>query len=245
MSPRPVKNANSEFEEHATDLIAAAPPQFRRIYQRDLRALQKRGVHTFDALATALPRMKGRVAETALRLVTGFGRAKAVPVLVPLLERGSAWALADLGGARACAACLAVLRSDVHVRVRVAAAYALTFMHDDRAGPALIDCVRDRTEDTEVRAQAAEGLAELFEMNARHRLFKTAAKVALAGLSDPSPTIRFWCAFALGKMRYRPAIPALRRVVKRDRALCPGWWRVADEARDAIAWIEGRPTPGR
>lgn len=245
MPSRPAKNAASEFEQRAADLIAAAPtPEVRKTYQHDLRALRRRGIDTFDALVEALPRTKGSVAETALRLVVRFGRAKAVPILLPLLEWGSAWALAELGGARACAGCIAVLRSGGAVPLRVAAAYALTFMHDDRAASALIDHLRDSAEDSGVRGQCAEGLAELFECNKKHRLYRKAAKAALDGLADPSPTVRFWSAFALGKMCHRAAIPALRGLAG-DRADCPSMWRVCDEASDAIAWIEGRATPLR
>jgi len=40
-------------------------------------------------------------------------------------------------------------------------------------------------------------------------------------------------------------MPALRKLARRDKAVCPGWWRVCDEAVDAIAVIEDRLPPGR
>ncbi|MGC4114480.1 MAG: hypothetical protein QM765_07690 [Myxococcales bacterium] len=240
------KTSTEEFQRRAGQLIASAAwPDHRRIYERDLRSLARREINTFDALARALPRLKGSVATTAVQLAKEFGRAKAVPVLLPLLEWGSASVLAELGGARACTGCIAVLNGDGPLQARVAAAYALTFMHDDRAASALLHCVSDQADDPGVRGQAAEGLAELFEFHKQHPLYRKAARTALKGLANPSPVVRFWCAFALGKMRHRPALPVLRRVAKSDRAVCPGMWRVCDEASDAIAWIEGRQAPDR
>ncbi len=106
-----------------------------------------------------------------------------------------------------------------------------------------------------VRAQCAEALAGFLESglrsrgrlgadprNKRHRRI---IRGLIAGLRDPLPQIRFWCAFALGKSRYRRAIGPLRHLAATDNAICPGWWAVADEARDAIAIIQGRQPPSR
>lgn len=40
----------------------------------------------------------------------------------------------------------------------------------------------------------------------------------------------------------KSALPQLRELARNDPGLYPGWWRVAEEAADAIEWIFGRKT---
>jgi hypothetical protein len=92
----------------------------------------------------------------------------------------------------------------------------------------------------QVRGQAAEGLGAHWPSRRRSSWPKV-EKAILTGLRDPSPTVRFWCCYAAGHMHLRSALPELRRLKANDHAICRGWWRVSEEAEDAIEWIHGRP----
>ena len=98
---------------------------------------------------------------------------------------------------------------------------------------ALESTLSNKSEDTKVRAVAAEALA--------HRHLRRSHAVLLRNLPDPSREVRFWSAFALGQMREKKALPALRSLAESDHRVLQGWWAVSKEARDAIAEIE-RPT---
>jgi len=56
--------------------------------------------------------------------------------------------------------------------------------------------------------------------------------------------VRFWSLFALGKSRSRKGLRAVRSLLS-DHTVCPGWWKINEEALDAEGWILGRPTPDR
>ena len=221
----------------------------RRDYAGGLRLLRKEGIHSFAALVRALPRLSGTAAWTAIRLLEQRGRRSA-SALVPILALAdqtiaveAAKALANLGGARARSGCVRLLESDAPRAARYAAAYALAMMRDDEAARTVVGLVVDQREDPAIRGQAAEGLDYFGREGGPHR--RLAIRTAFRGLADPSPTVRFWCAFALGAMRHTPAVPALARLARRDKVVCPGWWRVCDEAADAVAVIEGRLPPER
>jgi HEAT repeat protein len=160
-----------------------------------------------------------------------------------LLAAEASKALANLGGVQARRGCVRVLDSDAPQLARYAATYALAFMRDDEAASTVVALVLDPREDPQIRGQAAEGLDYFGREDGPHR--RLAARAALRGLDDPSPVVRFWCAFALGAMPYPVAIPVLRKLARRDKAVSPGWWRVCDEAADAIAAMEGRDPPER
>ena len=188
----------------------------------------------------------------ALEEVQALGRAKGVPALLrrlPDLHPVVAWhavgrTLPELGGERAYRALVRLLREHPDPALREAAAYAFWQFRDDRAYPWLLAALRDPAEDPRVRAQAAETLGYTTR-DARTRSYKEAARVLVDALSDGSPSVRFWAAFALGSMRARAAVPALRHLATTDEAVCPGWWRVADEAADALVRIAGGTPPDR
>ena len=77
------------------------------------------------------------------------------------------------------------------------------------------------------------------------RRYQIAEDALLASLSDSSPIVRFWCCFALGCMGSKRAVEPLSHLKRFDRALCPGWWYVREEASDALDWIQGRESPHR
>ena len=96
------------------------------------------------------------------------------------------------------------LRHGRRTHNRVEAAYALGFMTGTEGTAALESALSNKSENTKVRAFAAETLAH------RHR--RGSHAVLLRNLQDPSREVRFWCAFALGQMREKKASPALSRL---------------------------------
>ncbi|WP_248360211.1 HEAT repeat domain-containing protein [Anaeromyxobacter oryzae] len=244
------KAERSDFDKGVTVLLASAPSsRIRRDYDRGLRLLRNESIRSFATLIRALPHLRGLAGWTAIRLLERRGRRIAsalVPILTladnPIAAEASK-VLANIGGARARRGCIRLLESDAPKSARYAATHALAFMRDDEAARTVVALVVDQHEDPEIRGQAAEGLDYFGREGGPHR--RLAIRTALRGLGDPSPVVRFWCAFALGAMRHKPAIPTLRKLARRDKAVCPGWWRVCDEAADAIAVIEGRLPPDR
>ena len=63
-------------------------------------------------------------------------------------------------------------------------------------------------------------------------------------LVDRDPDVRFWCAYAVGELRTKAAVPVLRQLVN-DRTVVPQWWSVGLEARDALDVIAGGTWPDR
>jgi HEAT repeat protein len=113
---------------------------------------------------------------------------------------------------------------------RAAAAYAMQAVTTPRTIRALESVVQSKSEHPRVRADAAEALAH------GHR--KKSHAVLLTALGDSSKDVRFWCAFALGEMAEKRAIPSLKRLVASDKRIVKGFHSVAKEAADAIENIQ-------
>jgi HEAT repeat protein len=109
---------------------------------------------------------------------------------------------------------------------RTAAAYALQRVRTIRTIKALERALADKSEYPRVRGQAAESLIH------NHRTLSH--DVLLKELGDASREVRFWCAFALGQMAERRAIPALEQLAATDKRVVRGFWSVAKEAADAL-----------
>ena len=120
---------------------------------------------------------------------------------------------------------------------RAAAAYVMQMITTAKTVSALERTVSDKSEHPRVRGEAAEALAHA------HRL--KSHDVLLKNLADPNKDVRFWCAFALGEMAERRAIPALTQVAATDRRVIRGFHSVAQEAKDALKNIEVENTAHR
>jgi HEAT repeat protein len=126
-----------------------------------------------------------------------------------------------------------ILASGKSAEARKRAAWALGFLHDEDAAPALLRTLADRHEETDVRAYAAEALGHL----APQMQHDEALAALLQALTDRAPEIRFWAAFALGNLGDERAIPALQRLADRDPDSVPGWWSIRKEALESIEQI--------
>jgi HEAT repeat protein len=160
--------------------------------------------------------------------------------------------LAAAGTARVVPNLRRLLRAGVG-KQRHAAAYALGWIDP---GPEAGHVVQDLTAvlidldaPPSLRADVAESLAILQAFVASTRVTPTicrdAERALIASLADRHAVVRFWAAYAVGTLRCKAAIPALRRLARRDHAEVPGWWRISLEARDALVAIRRGNWPDR
>jgi HEAT repeat protein len=119
---------------------------------------------------------------------------------------------------------------------RAAAAYVLGFLGDAGAADALAARLVDVREEPEVRAYAAEALGHLLQLAPVLANVRTAVS---RGLRDPTPEVRFWCAFAAANLELRETRPLLEHLAETDRARIDGWWSVAEEAQWALRVLSG------
>jgi len=135
-----------------------------------------------------------------------------------------------------------VLNTAATIEHREAAAYALSWMlrlNNNAPLKALIECVNNQDQNASVRGQALEGLG-IHAPSQRNALWRNIEKAVLQSLNDVSPEVRFWACYTAGTLRIRRALPQLRKLVSEDNAMCPNWWKVSDEAADAVEWIHRR-----
>lgn len=147
----------------------------------------------------------------------------------------TAWAISRLDG-RSTDRLIRLVRTDPDPNVRRMAAYALGQIRNKRAIAALLEVLGDRALPGAVRGMAAEHLPASFTWDAVPDL--------ITGLRDPTPEVRFWCAYGMGFLRIRSALPRLRRLAADDYARVPGWWTVKREAWWAIKQIAYGPWEG-
>ena len=98
----------------------------------------------------------------------------------------------------------------------------------------LLAHLADPDEAPAVRGEAAEQLGCWWAGSGALR--RAVVANLLAGLYDAAPEVRFWCAYALGTLRVRRAIPRLRELVG-DPAAVDQLWSVGEEAVWAIMTI--------
>lgn len=140
-----------------------------------------------------------------------------------------------------------VLAEAKYVHNREAAAYALSWLQrKDRTESlrALLNIFNDANENPSVRGQALEGLG-IQRPTVRHKLWSEVERAVLDGLKSDAVEVRFWACYAAGTLRMKSALPQLQELAQNDPMICPAWWRVSDEATDAIEWIHGRNTETR
>jgi len=130
---------------------------------------------------------------------------------------------------------------------RVAVAYTLSWLRrkeNHEVLRALLSLAGDAREYPAVRGQAFEGLG-VQRSSQRHKLWRDIERVILAGLRDREVEIRFWACYAAGSLRMKSALPELQAITENDDAMYTNWWRVSEEAADAIEWIFGRSSEPR
>jgi hypothetical protein len=117
---------------------------------------------------------------------------------------------------------IATLKRGRRAYNRAAAAFAMQMVSTPRTVRALESAVNNKSEHPRVRGEAAEALAHCHRTKSHD--------VLLAGLNDSSKDVRFWCAFSLGQMAEKRALPSLKRLAATDRRMVKGFHSVAKEA---------------
>ena len=142
----------------------------------------------------------------------------------PLVIWEAAKALAMMDARDAATTVVPLLTSENRERA-TAAAWVLGSTRCVEAVDDLRAIVRRTSVETEVRGQAAEALGLLQSREAVQDL--------IDALEDRAAEVRYWAAYALGRIRDRRALPALEELARTDqRPIELG--TVASEAREAI-----------
>lgn len=149
-------------------------------------------------------------------------------------------------GKRALRGCVRIVNQHNSHPGRLQAVYTVSSLFDLESLDFLLGLLADRSEEPEIRAQAAEGLGNLCHfMDRRLRVYHRASSALRKALGDKHAEVRFWAAFALGCMREKNALALLDTLAASDQELCPGWWSVAQEAADVALYIRTGEWPDR
>jgi len=109
-----------------------------------------------------------------------------------------------------------------------------------------VEVLEKKDEYPEIRAQAAEGIANALDWySSRFAWFRRAESALIDALNDPAVQVRWWSCFGLAAARSKKSVPKLRELAAGDHTMLPGWWTVAEEAEDALLRIAGKDTPDR
>jgi len=129
---------------------------------------------------------------------------------------------------RGVAATLAAALSDRSLAGREAVVWALGFVGRKKDRLLLEGVLRDRTEPSRIRGEAAEALGNLAS--------RDSVPALISGLRDRSSIVRFWCAYALGEIGDPSAVGSLK-IRSGDRSKVHGLGTVGAEARRALRKI--------
>lgn len=96
-----------------------------------------------------------------------------------------------------------------------AATYALSWIENSNLSLSiLISLLATPNIYESVRGQEAEGIG-IINPSRRNKNRQLAETILLENLADPSPTVRFWCCYAVGQMKLRNALPILKELEKK------------------------------
>lgn len=217
-------------------IIDSATPDSKQRITQEIEKLRAAGIDSFEAADSAvrdhfLPR---NTRSLAVWFLGQLAQKRAVASLLiafadPALSWEAAKALGVINSKRAVKPLVIWLLESPDTEQRAAAAYALGLLADERTLSPLVKVLGDSKVDPKVRGHAAEALANLADDRAVSQL--------VTALKDRSAEVRFWATFALGQLRNRKALPKLKLLTK-DRATLPGYGKISDAARKAIASIE-------
>jgi len=151
----------------------------------------------------------------------------------PLLVWESLAALGSLGSRIATQPLILFVRSTHSATKRHGAIFALGRLYDPRARSVLVKIVSDRKEDERARGLAAEALGLL-------RPAKPSTSALIQALGDDSAEVRYSALLAIGALRCKEALPAVKRL-RGDSAPVNGDGTIADHASRVTSEIESSP----
>ena len=227
----------STFAAELQKIINSATPESRKPIKQEIENLRSAGIDSFEAAkaAAADPSLTPEIRSSACWLLSQLRQKRAVVSLLSAftdhrLSWEAAKALGVINSRRAVKPLIHWLLEAREKEQRAAAAYALGLLADARTIDPLVKVLDDPTVDPKVRGHAAEALAHLANDQAARHL--------VTALKDRSVEVRFWAAFALGQLRYKRALPELKKLLTSDHAFLPGWGKISDAAKEAIVNIE-------
>ena len=221
-------------------VVARLDPAWRADTQRALDRLRTRGARSRDDLCAIArdPRAAAEDRRTACWALARLEHEEAAGTLLeiladddPELRATAARSLGELGAESAGQRLLERLRADPDLEVRRAAAYSLGLIGYAGAVAEMARVLGAADEPPPLRGMVAEALADIADPDAVAAL--------LAALADPSPEVRYWAAYALGRLGSGAVIPQLERLAGDDSEV-PGFGTVSAEAARAIASIRAR-----
>ena len=115
--------------------------------------------------------------------------------------------------------------------VRLAAIHSLGIVSSSLSAAPLISVLQDRNESPDMRADAAEALANVQAEGVVDEL--------ISHLVDTSPLVRYSAAYALGQQGDARALPALRKLAASDRDTTP-WGAVSACALESIKFLSNQ-----
>jgi hypothetical protein len=250
-----LERAASPIPERLAPVLEAMPEAARSKAEADLRLLDERGLYGKDDLHRALydQTETSLVREVAAWVLGRVGDrrdsttlARSVGDLEPsAIRRAAVQALGLLPSPAAIDALISRLDEDPEQEVRSAAAAGLGTLASRKGVDALCRRLADPSEDDEVRGFCAEALGHVLAYEPRS---VEAVQVLRAALTDPSSSVRFWAAFALGEAGDISDVGRLQQL-EADAVEVFGGATVADEARQSIEQIRARanasPQPQR
>jgi hypothetical protein len=127
------------------------------------------------------------------------------------------------------------LSADPDEGVRLNAAHVLTFWFEPRATEALLTAAEREGESALVRGQAIQGIGNTLQFAPPGKQRQRVIPRLLGWLRDPAHEVRFWSVYAVGVLHATEARSILEELARTDEAMFENWWRVRDEAEDALA----------
>ena len=230
-------------------------------YERVASTLERLGITDPDDVIPLLQSSNRHLAATACSALGHTRKKRFSTVLLSVLKgkRPSLWmpaavAISQLESKRMIRPLIQIMLDPSRsVGQRQSAAYALSFTWSGLAdarymtsiGEAFVTILQKKHESPGLRGQVAEGLAYLHgpctgaPRDRRRRSYRESGQILITALGDSAAEVRFWAVFALGSMRYRAALPILRKLAKTDNGRFGDWGPVCEEAADAVARING------
>jgi HEAT repeat protein len=238
--------AASPIPERLAPVLEAMHGAGRVETEAGLRLLDERGVYDKDDLNRALydETEASDVREVAAWVLGRVGDRRDSTTLArslgdvqpSVVRRAAVQALGLLPSPAASGALIARLDEDPEHEVRAAAAAALGTLGSRDGVDPLCRLLADPSEDDELRGFSAEALGHVLAFGSR---WIKPLEVLRAALTDQSPNVRFWAAFALGEAGDISDVARLQQL-EADDAEVFGCATVADEARDSIEQIRAR-----